>query len=76
VTDTQTAPLTPRQREVLTLASQGLSHQQIALKLRLHRQTVKNHFYNAYSRLGLEGQRRRPFPAIVKAVRTGQITLG
>jgi DNA-binding NarL/FixJ family response regulator len=68
-------PLTPRQREVLTLTSQGLSHQQIALKLDLKYQTVKNHFWEAYERLGLEGQRRRPFPAIMKAVRTGQITL-
>ena len=72
---TEETPLTPRQREVLTLASQGFSHQQIALKLGLHRQTVKNHFWQAYNRLGLRGQRRRPFPAIVQAVRTGQITL-
>jgi len=73
---TEGALLTPRQCEVLTLASRGFSHQQIALKLGLHRQTVKNHFWGAYNRLGLEGQRRRPFPAIVRAVRTGQITLG
>jgi len=68
-------PLTPRQREVLTLTAQGLSLQQISLKLGIKYQTTKNHFWGAYNRLELKRQRRRPFPAIVKAVRTGQITL-
>lgn len=68
------AKLTPRQRDVLTLRAQGLSNQQIAHKLCLSNQTVNNHFHTIYNRLELE--HRTPFMAIMKAIRTGQITLG
>lgn len=66
--------LTRRQREILELRADGLSPQQIGLKLGIKYQTVKNHLYMAYDRLELE--RRCPLVAIIEAVRTGQITLG
>lgn len=67
-------PLTSRQREVLTLLARGFSMQQTALELGVSYSCIKSHCCNAYERLGLK--RRRPFIAIVQAVRTGQITLG
>ena len=44
-------PLTPRQYEVLELATMGLSVAQIANELYLSRSAVKNHFYEIRRRL-------------------------
>jgi DNA-binding CsgD family transcriptional regulator len=47
--------LTPRQREVLYLASLGLEDREIALKLDRELQTVKNHLSSGYRTLGIGG---------------------
>jgi DNA-binding CsgD family transcriptional regulator len=44
--------LTPRQREILQLAAEGLSAPGIAEELVLSRSTVGTHFENIYERLG------------------------
>lgn len=51
--------LSAREREVLTLAADGLANDQIADRLGLSRRTVERHLSNAYVKLGLEGAAAR-----------------
>jgi ATP/maltotriose-dependent transcriptional regulator MalT len=46
-------PLTPREREVLQLAAEGLSGPDIAQRLVVSTATVKTHFANIYEKLGV-----------------------
>ena len=48
-------PLSPRQFEVLKLATSGLSYDAIAAELMVSRSTVRTHLHEAYSRLGVGG---------------------
>ncbi|WP_273845017.1 LuxR family transcriptional regulator [Rubrobacter calidifluminis] len=48
--------LSPRQREVLTLACEGLSNAQIASRLYLSESTVKQHLRGAYKLLGVKNR--------------------
>ncbi len=64
------AVLTPREREILLLASQGLGVKEIAERLYLSPATVKTHFQNVYGKLGVND---RP-AAVAQALRTGMIT--
>jgi DNA-binding NarL/FixJ family response regulator len=45
-------PLTPREREVLVLLGDGLTNQQIALRLSIQLATVKHHVHNILAKLG------------------------
>jgi len=45
--------LTPREREIAALVSQGLSNKQIAGRLSIQQATVKNHVHNILAKLGL-----------------------
>jgi DNA-binding CsgD family transcriptional regulator len=47
-------PLSAREIEVLRLVDQGLSNQQIALKLNVAPSTVKTHINNIYGKLGVQ----------------------
>lgn len=55
---TYTAPvhLTRREREIATLAVQGLSDKAIATKLSLSTRTVEGHLYRTYAKLGIAGR--------------------
>ena len=57
-------PLSPREREVVTLIASGLSNRQIADRLVLSVRTVERHIENVYNRLGISGKAGR---AIVTA---------
>jgi DNA-binding NarL/FixJ family response regulator len=46
--------LTPRETEVLSLISKGLSNHQVAHILTISRNTVHAHLYSIYSKLGVE----------------------
>ncbi len=50
------SPLTPREREVTSLAKGRLSHKEIAEKLYISRATVRTILYNAYSKLGIHSK--------------------
>jgi DNA-binding CsgD family transcriptional regulator len=50
------ADLTPQQREIVTLASQGLTNGEIADRLFLSPHTVATHLYNSYPKLGIAGR--------------------
>ncbi|MDT2006716.1 helix-turn-helix transcriptional regulator [Rhodococcus opacus] len=52
----QPSPLTGRQREIITLAAQGLSNKQIAEKLTVSVRTVEGHLYRASLKTGLAGR--------------------
>ncbi|HEY8314730.1 MAG TPA: response regulator transcription factor [Candidatus Baltobacteraceae bacterium] len=60
----QTDRLTPREREVLRLAAEGLTNAQIALHLQLSERTVKFHLSSIFGRLG--AQRRTQAIAIAR----------
>jgi DNA-binding CsgD family transcriptional regulator len=67
--DTSLAPLTPREREVLQLAAEGLSGPSIAERLVVSPGTVKTHFSNIYEKLGV-GDRAA---AVARGLRFGFI---
>ena len=48
--------LTPREREIATLASAGLSNRQIARQSSLVEGTVKIHLHNIYRKLGVKNR--------------------
>jgi DNA-binding CsgD family transcriptional regulator len=52
------SPLTPRERDIATLAAGGDSSKEIATRLYLSVRTVNNHLQNAYSKLGVNGRRQ------------------
>ncbi len=63
------ATLTPRQREVLKLAANGKSANQIASALGVSRDTVKTHLKNIYLRLEVNDR----VSAVTKAMRMGLV---
>ena len=50
------AGLTPREREILLLAAQGLSNAAVAQQLWVTEQTIKFHLSNAYRKLGVSNR--------------------
>lgn len=66
---TEPDPLTPRQKQVLTLLASGLTAKQVAARLQLSTKTVETHRAMLMERLGL-----RTLPALVLyAIRNGLI---
>ena len=65
--DGQSAPLTARELQVLTLAARGITNKEIAQELGIWVQTVKSHLHNIYEKLEVRSRRE----AIARAVRRG-----
>jgi PAS domain S-box-containing protein len=63
------SPLTPREREILQLAAQGLAGPAIAERLVISPSTVKTHFENVYAKLDV----RDRGSAVAHALREGLI---
>ena len=57
--DDDVATLSAREREVLHLAADGLSNDQVAERLSLSVRTVERHLSNAYLKLGISGKAAR-----------------
>ena len=66
-TPDSTGGLTPRQLEVLRLLGQGLDTRQIAVRLHLAEETVRNHVRAVLGRLGVHSR----LGAVVAAARLG-----
>ena len=64
-----TGGLTPRQTEVLRMASRDLSNKQIARELHLSVFTVKNHFHSILEKLNVSDRTQ----AAIFAVRNGLV---
>ncbi|WP_435591776.1 LuxR C-terminal-related transcriptional regulator [Nocardia sp. bgisy118] len=56
-------PLSDREREIITLAAQGLTNREIAERLTVSRRTVEGHLYRASRKLGVAS--RHEFAAIL-----------
>ncbi len=66
-----TEPLTPREREVLDLLSQGLANRDIARRLEISEHTVKFHVASIYGKLGVQSRTE----AVGRGIRLGLVTL-
>ena len=51
--DQNRSPLSPREREIVKLTAQGFKNSDMAAKLSLSEQTVKNHLHNIFEKLGV-----------------------
>ena len=60
--------VTPREREIIALINAGLSNKEIAVKLHIEVQTVKNHVHSILEKLHIEG--RRDLLHCINAART------
>lgn len=63
-------PLTPREREIAELAVQGLTNRQMAAKLSVSEQTVKNHLHNIFEKLGFSDRLELALYVVHKRRRT------
>jgi DNA-binding NarL/FixJ family response regulator len=66
------APLSEREREVLQLASRGLTNKQIGVHLHISDRTVQNHLANIYVKLSVASRTE----AVTAALQQGMIRLG
>jgi len=56
--DSASRPLSPREREILRLAADGLTYRDIGLTLGISAETVKTHFKNIRRKTGLSDRRQ------------------
>lgn len=66
------SPLTPRETEILTYMGQGYFNKQIAVKLDISEQTIKNHITSILRKLDANARTQ----AVVTAIKRGLISLG
>jgi len=65
------SPLTTREIDIISLMAQGCANKQIAGKLNVSEQTIKNHITSILSKLDANARTE----AVVKAIRKGLITI-
>ena len=65
------SPLTSREIDIISLMAQGCANKQIASKLNVSEQTIKNHITSILSKLDANARTE----AVVKAIRKGLITI-
>jgi DNA-binding NarL/FixJ family response regulator len=56
--DPEPEPLTPREREVLTLVGEGLTNVEIGRRLHIAEATVKTHLLRVFAKLGVDDRTR------------------
>ncbi len=62
------SPLTTREREVVALVAQGFKNKEIAKKMFISEQTVKNHVHNIFDKLGVSDRLELAIYAVNKGL--------
>jgi two-component system response regulator DegU len=70
-TEVVIAPVTPREREILTYMAQGYLNKQIAFTLKISEQTVKNHVTSILRKLNANARTQ----AVVEAIKQGLVSI-
>jgi two-component system nitrate/nitrite response regulator NarL len=65
------APLSPREREIVALVAQGFKNKEMAEKMFISEQTVKNHLHNIFDKLGVSDRLELALYAIHKNLHQG-----
>ena len=65
------APLSPREREIVALVAQGFKNKEMAEKMFISEQTVKNHLHNIFDKLGVSDRLELALYAIHKNLHLG-----
>jgi two-component system nitrate/nitrite response regulator NarL len=69
--DQKTSPLSPREREIVALVTQGFKNKELAEKLVISEQTVKNHMHNIFDKLGVSDRLELALYAIHNGLHEG-----
>jgi DNA-binding NarL/FixJ family response regulator len=62
------SPLSPREREIVALVAQGYKNKEMAEKMFISEQTVKNHLHNIFDKLGVSDRLELALYAIHKGL--------
>src|SRR5579864_6106956 len=65
------SPLSTREREIVTLVTQGFKNREMAEKMFISEQTVKNHLHNIFDKLGVSDRLELALYAIHKKLHLG-----
>ena len=66
------SPLSAREREIVALVAQGYKNKEMAEKMFISEQTVKNHLHNIFDKLGVSDRLELALYAIHKGLHLGQ----
>src|SRR3984893_19164775 len=66
--DRDRSPLSQREREIVVLVAEGFKNKEMAEKMFISEQTVKNHMHNIFDKLGFSGRLERALYAIHKNI--------
>ena len=68
--DRERSPLSQREREIVVLVAQGFKNKEMAEKMFISEQTVKNHLHNIFDKLGVSDRLELALYAIHKNIHT------
>ena len=66
------SPLSQREREIVALVAQGFKHKEMAEKMFISEQTVKNHLHNIFDKLGVSDRLELALYAIHNNLHSGR----
>ena len=69
--DRERSPLSQREREIVVLVAQGFKNKEIAERMFISEQTVKNHLHNIFDKLGVSDRLELALYAIHNNLHTG-----
>jgi DNA-binding NarL/FixJ family response regulator len=70
--DRDRSPLSQREREIVALVAQGFKNKEMAEKMFISEQTVKNHLHNIFDKLGVSDRLELALYAIHNNLHTGK----
>src|SRR5271165_3392372 len=70
--DRERSPLSQREREIVALVAQGCKNKEMAEKMFISEQTVKNHLHNIFDKLGVSDRLELALYAIHNNLHTGR----